>query len=78
MFLVSTNVFALSDMKDSKDFPAVPRITGIKIVAYAYSDFDEGQFSTGGKKKDIEKYDYQENVPALCTWLRKISPGYKL
>jgi OOP family OmpA-OmpF porin len=50
--LFAAHAWALEDMKGSSDFPEVPRITGSRIVAYAYSDFDEGIFVTSKNKKD--------------------------
>ena len=54
LVLFATGAWALEDMQGSSDFPDLPRITGTKIVAYAYSDFDEGKFVTARVKKDRE------------------------
>lgn len=50
--LVSGSLHAQEDMPGSQDHPKLPRVTGTTIVAYDYSDFDEGRFVTSDKKKD--------------------------
>ncbi len=44
--------WAETDLKDSKDHPIIPRVSGTVITGFAESNYDEGEFvtsATGGK-----------------------------